>query len=131
MQEETEIAFDLFSTSYVRVPKVTEQEKREAAEKRLRAAIAMGDVSDIYMMFGMSDLIEDMQKKLFAHFLYGSSELETKKFRGLAVDWSGGIDEYYSPFTYVEPNLGQSPAAKPDQPRHWVMMNQAPKRPRK
>lgn len=115
MTEETEEAFDLFSTSYVRVPKVTEAEKREAEEKRIRAAIA-----------AYSKAIEDT-------LLHGSHH-SVMVFQGLGpvIEWKEiPYKKLYIEYEYREPNLGASPAAKPAQPRHWVAMNQAPKRARR
>jgi hypothetical protein len=128
MTEETEIAFDLFSTSYVRVPKVTEREKREAAEKRLRAALAMGDVYLEFSMEMMKPFLDQIEKEIEYAFFYGSPAPFHK------ADYIV-IDDYGLPprvfIEYKEPNFGPPPAAKPDQPRYWVAMNQAPKRPRK
>ncbi len=129
MPEETEIAFDLFSTSYVRVPKVTEQERREAEEKQLAAEFRMLGISpaDISWML-------DLQKAVYHPFVYGSPAREAERLEGLAKPIRWVDDEFYPSiykFDYKEPDLGPAPAAKPDQPRQWVARNQAPKRFRK
>jgi hypothetical protein len=122
-------AFDLFSNAIVRVD--LEKEKREAearrAERLRREALERMSEPGMYSSVLHTAAIH---KALEAFLMFGDSR--TPVFRGLDPVREPIPSVKASYHEYLpEMHLGPPPAAKPDQPRHWVAMNQSPRRPDK
>lgn len=108
-------AFDLFSNSTVMVVDFSRREEAEKEWLRLRAQAIL--------------------RMAFVELIF-EPEPNPETFRRPSwLVWPGLYKPVKEPrrkkiFYHEEPFFGPAPASNPYQPRHWVAMNQAPKRPR-